>query len=640
MAYSYYLKSISEIRQKIIDNIHDTIPEADTKEGTFLSNVFINPIADEITALYGDMEIVKMNQSIITATGDDLDLLAANYFVTRKQATQSTGKVRFYIANTNKPASQIEDDDVPEVIHIPIGTVLSTDGSFGNTFVSVQTTETIYYTRDNIKQLPIDGETGYRYLECAAESVESGEAQNIAAGSITTLNEYIYGINSVSNPFPFTGGVDEENDAYLTYRVELAITGNNIGTKDGYLKYVLDQDNVIAGKVVGAGDEIMFRDGGYIQEDGTYHWGKGGCVDIYVRGHQVLDSSYIFNVTSDYLKTTANLILPNQPVYNIQSITSSATGATLLNAEGFDVEQYSYTYEDTVIVDNIYCTDIQWDFALTDTFPDLEYYSLPLGLTTAQIERLKLLLDTELLDAREYMTNMNYGIDWSTASTRNTSEGETLLLKKVYVNDNVYKLVAKNTTDLDGRVFIMKNDQIYVRAYVEPDFILVKDSSNYAGSTVGEDAIKWLSTTNLLNNDTLTITYNYDYLIHELQAGIEDNKCLTANVLIKQAIEVPIEIIADITVYNTTTVASVKNAIATIIGNHIDTDSRLGGTIYANTVVSWIQENEYVKRIDLQTISLSRKGEASVDEITISDNEYFTLANLVLNVTVEDSIEA
>ena len=44
------------------------------------------------------------------------------------------------------------------------------------------------------------------------------------------------------------------------------------------LKYVLDYNNVAAAKVVGAGDDIMFRDGGYIDTYGEYHWGSGGCM--------------------------------------------------------------------------------------------------------------------------------------------------------------------------------------------------------------------------------------------------------------------------------------------------------------------------------------------------------------------------
>ena len=100
---NYYEKSLTEVVQNIITNIHDAIPEADTKEGTFIRDVFIDPVSDEITAMYGDMQLLKLSQSVLTAVGDDLDFLAANYFITRKNATKSSGKIRFYIKNTDKP---------------------------------------------------------------------------------------------------------------------------------------------------------------------------------------------------------------------------------------------------------------------------------------------------------------------------------------------------------------------------------------------------------------------------------------------------------------------------------------------------------------------------------------------------------
>ena len=158
MAYQYYFRSLEEIMQKMIDNIHDTMPEADTKEGTFIRKVFIDPISDQLAALYGDMEILKNNQSIIFATGDNLDLLAANYFITRKPASKSTGSVRFYITNSNKADSEITASDIPEIIHIPTGTRLSTEQSYYRDVVTIETTQELYYTRDTIKQLPIDGE--------------------------------------------------------------------------------------------------------------------------------------------------------------------------------------------------------------------------------------------------------------------------------------------------------------------------------------------------------------------------------------------------------------------------------------------------------------------------------------------------
>ena len=82
---AYYDKTLNEVVNDIITNIHDTLPEADTKSGTFIRNVFINPVSDEITAMYGDMKLLKLGQSVLTAVGDDLDYLAGKDYCPRKE---------------------------------------------------------------------------------------------------------------------------------------------------------------------------------------------------------------------------------------------------------------------------------------------------------------------------------------------------------------------------------------------------------------------------------------------------------------------------------------------------------------------------------------------------------------------------
>lgn len=642
MAYKYYYKSLYEIIQRIINNLHETIPEASTAEGTFLRNM-LNPVADEITALYGDMEILKNNQSIIFATGDDLDLLAANYFVVRKPATKSSGKLRFYIKEGDKKASELTDEDIPEIITIPIGTKVSTISGYNRIRVNFETTELAYYTREQIINLPLDyDDTGFRFIEVAAQSVDAGEYCNVAAGEITIINDSLKGISWVNNPFPFTGGVDRENDADLTYRVQLAVTGCNIGTKDGYIRYILEQPSVIAAYAAGAGDPLMFRDGGYIDDDGQYHWGEGGCVDIYVRGLQAIDDTYYAAIDSNYLATTPNIVLPNQPITDILNITSTVSNTIFINAADYDKEKYVYMKNGIMTTEYMYCIDILWDFSLTDSFPDTEYYSTPIGYTAAQLEQLKLQLDNELLDAREYMTNINYALNWATTRTSNITEGSTALFNKIYINNSVYKLQAKDDSHLDNRVFILRNDQIYVRAYVQPDYIIEKDNTMYSGGITGKDSIKWLNTSKLLAHDLLRITYNYNFLINLLQLGIEDQKCLTADVLVKSATEVPIEIIADINIYNTTTIANAKSIIASDISVYIRSNYRIGGELDRSDIVNVIKQCQHVNRVDIDTIKLSRKGQATVDIITLANNEYFTLSaeNLILNITIDNVVNA
>ena len=127
-----------------------------------------------------------------------------------------------------------------------------------------------------------------------------------------------------------------------------------------------------------------------------------------------------------------------------------------------------------------------------------------------------------------------------------------------------------------------------------------------------------------------------------LQIGIEEQKCLTADVLVKAATEVPIEILADIVIYNTTTIANAKSIITSDISVFIQSNYRIGGEIDRSDIVKVIKQCTHVNRVDVDTITLMRKGQSPVDIITLSNNEYFTLAaeNLILNVTIENVVNA
>ena len=47
------IKSLNEIILNMINNIRTTSPDIDIKEGTFLRDAIINPVAKEISKLYG-----------------------------------------------------------------------------------------------------------------------------------------------------------------------------------------------------------------------------------------------------------------------------------------------------------------------------------------------------------------------------------------------------------------------------------------------------------------------------------------------------------------------------------------------------------------------------------------------------------
>lgn len=633
-------KSFYEIVNDLIVNIKDSMPNIDTKEGTFVRDVFINPQSDEIAGLYGQIRLVDMAQSVLTATKEDLDRLAKNYFLTRESATPAYGKIRFYITNTNY--SVISDDDLPEEISIPINTEVVTGSNTRHDILYFKTMESVYLTRAQIKLLNIDTSNGFQYIEVAVSSSGNGSVYNIGSGEIINFASGEFsGISFVSNPYGFSGGTDQESDYSLGLRICLAITGNNIGTKDGYLSYTLKQNGVIDAVIVGAGDDLMFRDGGYIDTSGKYIAGEGGMVDVYVRGQIDSEEIYNFNVTSNYVlgeHPYADIILPHQPVNNIISIISKETGKVYINANDYETEKSSTLGADgKMSVSAKYYKDLLWDFSIKTSFPDASFFPLPSDMTPIQIEQLKRQVDNELIEAMSYMSNMTYSLNWALVYKKTTEGGSTPLFDKIFYNEQVFKIEAKDTR-LNGRCFVKRNDKIYVRVYRVPDFTLSKDTTAIGRSVISKDKLKWLNNEKPIINDTLIITYNYDQLIYDIQYGMEQVRCLTADVLIKQAEKIPIEIFIEANCYSTADPNVVKKAIINNITTYVDNIQRMGGTFDRSDIVTIARQTDSVDSVNLNTIKISIAGQSPKERITALAKQYLKVENIICSVYSNNSV--
>jgi 23S rRNA pseudouridine2605 synthase len=92
---AYYDKTLTEVVRDIIDNIHDALPEADTREGTFIRDVFVDPISDEISTMYLDMRMLKLSQSVLTAVSDDLDRKTVVDLIETKKRIYPVGRLDY-----------------------------------------------------------------------------------------------------------------------------------------------------------------------------------------------------------------------------------------------------------------------------------------------------------------------------------------------------------------------------------------------------------------------------------------------------------------------------------------------------------------------------------------------------------------
>ena len=624
-------KTLNEIVQDLIIHIHDTLPDVDTKQGTFIRDVFIDPIADEFAVIYNQILLGTIKQSILTAYGEDLDAIAANYFVERKVATKSSGKLRFYIN-----PYYINNNLLTEV-RIPKGTIVSTVASITQTAIQVQTSVDTYYNINGILTLPIDTQ-GLKYIEIASEAVNGGLSGNVGANTLTqqlnNKNQIILGVN---NPYSFSGGTSEENDTSLVTRIGLVITGNNIGTKNGYLNYILKQNGVVDAYIVGAGDPTMFRDGGYVDNTGKYIPGSAGMVDVYVRGELLTQDEFVFNITNEYVNGDnpyADIILLKQPGVNTVSVISSS-GYNFINAMNYEEEKGSLIDNNGNLLEDVkYYQDLLWDFSIKDNFPDSAYYPLPPNLTNQQIADLKVMTDNELLNAMTYMSNINYSLNWSLMVPASVTATDFFV--NYFYNNEVFKIVANslntNATLLSERTFVLRDNKIYVRIYAQPDYTLLKDILPTGNSIEAKDRIKWLNGIKPNENEVLTIIYNYNQLTETLQTGIDTVRCLTADVLIKEATELPVEVIINATCYSNYNPTTIKNNIITSVSDYINNIKKMGGTFDLSDIISTSHAVEGVDSVDTDTVSIAHQGYSPTKTLTAQPNEYFNVRNILVEV--------
>lgn len=143
--------------------------------------------------------------SIYAAQGADLDARAQDYLpigVTRQGSSRATGTVRW--TRSIATASPVV---------IPAGTRFARPGS--NPPVSYVTTAPGWIPAASTASVRTDGPGG----DIPARAESPGSAGNTAINTTTVTLSTLAGISAVTNPTPFTGGVDQETDDQFRARI-------------------------------------------------------------------------------------------------------------------------------------------------------------------------------------------------------------------------------------------------------------------------------------------------------------------------------------------------------------------------------------------------------------------------------------
>lgn len=532
---------------------------------------------------------------------------ASNFGITRRSGVAAGGEILFY--TTRRPTQSIV---------IPLGTVV-TGGGFS---YSTTRASGIYFDRLASFYDPVSGRFQIRV---PVRANTSGSGGNVGAGQVRTLTSKLTGSVSVTNPAAMFGGKDLESNLDLTIRVQNSLASVDSGTARGYLQTAADVPGVIQARVVSAGGSLMLRD----LENGVH---RGGKVDIWIQGENlstVTDAfSFTFSVAQDiqfeilglpsdlkFRALDANLSAEN-PI--IQMLDDAAAGYEFKNAttgDVFDLTGVTILSYNTIQLD---LSLIQPALSLSDVvlgsyrrrsgnqfvFPrqPVSGISSVVGEVSGTLDPEYTLLvhpESPLLYGRSGEAGDYLSVTQYTDTDGNlVPSGETLI-----VTEEAHVLTGSYPEYLDNlganyftlKVYNSTRTILYKGPYDpsgDPDYTITLGTQTTALSitrtTTGNITNGELVSVDYEHDENFTVTYTTNQVVSVTQEAVNEKKHATADVLVKEAIPVPVDLEATVVFIRGREFSNVNSAIRTSLANFFG-NFRLGEPVRQSDVIRTIE---------------------------------------------------
>jgi len=197
-------------------------PTWDVSVGTATYKI-LEAVAQEIATANNNSVLQAYSYNINTKNGNQLDNFCNLFGVYRQLGKRASGLVTFSTGGT--PATNILDVPVGTQVAIPIG------GNYVSSIYFATTAPAIIGIGDTSVDVPV------------VASIP-GAIGNAPAGAITNLVGSLFGIGSVFNTNPLSGGLDTESDSALRSRWQNTAFNNTTGTFGKYVLTALQNPNV------------------------------------------------------------------------------------------------------------------------------------------------------------------------------------------------------------------------------------------------------------------------------------------------------------------------------------------------------------------------------------------------------------
>lgn len=182
-------------------------------------------LAGEIYNAQANFEWLKNQMFVTTASGEYLDYIASQRGLKRKSATKAQSEIVFSISQA-----------IDHTIIIPQGTVVATADPEPIRFCTTEDEEIT---------------AGNTLVSIYAEAEKAGSSGNVEAGKVVVAVSVPSEIETVTNPYTFTDGEDEESDDELRERIRKTFINQSNGTNSAfYEQLALSVEGVVKVGVV------------------------------------------------------------------------------------------------------------------------------------------------------------------------------------------------------------------------------------------------------------------------------------------------------------------------------------------------------------------------------------------------------
>jgi len=593
--------------------------------------------------------------------------LASNFHIFRTPGRFSRGEVTFF--TTVLPTRSIP---------IPLGTLIAS-GS-----VQFRTTSASELPLNNIASFR-DPTTGRFLVRIPVQAVNSGESGNVGVGQVRRIVSSIPGL-SVTNESAMFGGTQTETNRQLAERAQNAVAGVDSGTARGYLQTVAAVPGVIQGNVVGALDPLMQRDW-----DAADKQHRGGKVDVWIQGNSIATVTdtfaFSFDVAKDIqfelisdpvdleFRAVDNLLSEGNPI--VQMLDSATAGFAFRNAttgEDFDLTGVLITGFNTIKLDTnllqpaVSLTDVvlgDYRRRSTNRFvlprqPVREITAVT-GSVSGTLPAAAFLLfhpSSPLGQGRSSLAGDYVQI----TSVTNAATGVTVPSgESIPISNEPHVMIGEFAESLDNlgvnflSIVVLNSDRsVTYRGPNDPSG--VSDYTISQGDETTPTTIQRVAGTAISSGESVLVDYEHDenfvvqyttnLVVSTAQDELNEMKHLTADVLAKDGVDVPVDIAATIVLNRGSVQSTVDTAVRTNLTN-LFAAIRLGVPLRKSDIISAIDKTFGVSYVVTPLTKMVRQaGSQVVREVLVTgqqgDSTYLSALSTqtVSTWLIEDQLKA